>query len=243
VTVGSTDSIARYAYPGAELELFQHAVNWKRYYAGEIRQYINGDVLEVGAGIGATSRFLCDVRHSSWTCLEPDPALARRLLDDLATTRLPAPAVVREGTIRMLPPEASFDTILYIDVLEHIDDDRGELRESAQRLRRGGYLIVLAPAHMWLFSPFDRAIGHFRRYTRRSLVEAGPAGLALVRAFYLDTVGMLASLGNRLVLRAAHPNARQIRFWDSRLVPASRVVDRLTGRRAGKTVVAVWTKA
>jgi SAM-dependent methyltransferase len=236
------DSTSGHAYPGAELELFQHAVNWKRYYAGEIRRYINGDVLEVGAGIGATSRFLCDIRHSGWTCLEPDPELARRMRDEFGAHHLPAPAVVREGTVRTLPAEPSFDTVLYIDVLEHIDDDRAELRESALRLRRGGHLIVLAPAHMWLFSPFDKAIGHYRRYSRRSLVDAGPSGVALVRAFYLDGAGMLASLANRLVLRAAHPNAQQIRFWDSQLVPASRAIDRLTGQRVGKTVIAVWAK-
>jgi SAM-dependent methyltransferase len=240
--VSVRDGASGYAYPGGELELFRHAVTWKQYYAGELRPFIGGDVLEVGAGIGATSRFLCEPRHSSWTCLEPDPTLVRRLTDDLAARPLPARAAVRQGTVRTLPGEPSFDTVLYIDVLEHIDDDRAELRESALRLRPGGHVIVLAPAHMSLFSPFDQAIGHLRRYTRGSLVSAGPAGLTLVRAFYLDSLGMVASLGNRLVLRAAHPTETQIRVWDSRLVPLSRVVDRLTGHRLGKTVVAIWTK-
>jgi hypothetical protein len=48
-----------YSYQGSELDLFRHAVNWKRYYASRLQPYIKGDVLEVGAGIGATSRFLC----------------------------------------------------------------------------------------------------------------------------------------------------------------------------------------
>ena len=229
-----------YAYPGAELDLFKHAVRWKRYCAGQLGPYIKGDVLEVGAGIGGTSRFLCEARHASWTSLEPDPELARRLSEDVAARPLPVPAVVREGTVRTLPAETLFDTVLYIDVLEHIEDDRAELRQSALRLRDEGHLIVLAPAHNWLFSPFDTAVGHLRRYTRRSMVEVGPSNLALVRAFYLDSVGLLASLANRLVLRASHPTASQIRFWDSRLVPASRVIDRLARRRLGKTVVAVW---
>ena len=116
-----------YAYPGAELELFKHAVRWKRYYAGELAPYIRGDVLEVGAGIGVTSRFLCEARHSSWTSLEPDPQLAWTLRDDVAARPLPAPMVVREGTIRELPDESRFDSVLYIDVLEHIEDDRAEL--------------------------------------------------------------------------------------------------------------------
>jgi len=231
-----------YAYPGAELDLFKHAVRWKRYYAGELRPYIRGDVLEVGAGLGVTSRFLCEARHSSWTSLEPDPQLAGQLRHDVAARPLPAPVAVRQGTIRALPDEFRFDSVLYIDVLEHIEDDRAELRHSAERLRDGGHLIVLAPAHSWLFSPFDGAIGHFRRYTRKSLVDVGPSNLKLVRAFYLDSVGLLASLANKLVLRAAYPTQSQIRFWDSRLVPASHIVDRLTRQRMGKTVIAVWKK-
>ena len=231
-----------YAYPGAELDLFKHAVRWKRYYASEIGPYIRGDVLEVGAGVGATSRFLCYARHASWTSLEPDPTLAQRLSDDVAARPLPAPAIVRQGTVRTLPAESLFDTALYIDVLEHIEDDRAELRDSALRLRDGGHLIVLAPAHNWLFSAFDGALGHHRRYTRRSLVDVGPSNVRLVRAFYLDSVGILASLANRLLLRAAYPTEAQIRFWDLRLVPASHVIDRLTRQRLGKTVIAIWKK-
>jgi len=235
--------MTEYAYPGAELDLFKHAIRWKHYYADEIASYITGDVLEVGAGIGVTTRFLCTPRLTSWTSLEPDAGLVRRLTADVAANPLPVTSHVREGTVATMPAELRFDTILYIDVLEHIEDDCGELRQSASRLRAGGHLIVLAPAHNWLFSPFDRAIGHFRRYTRRTLLDAAPTGVTLVRAFYLDSIGLLANLANRLVLRASYPTHSQIRFWDSRLVPVSVAVDRVTGRRVGKTVIAVWKKA
>jgi SAM-dependent methyltransferase len=230
-----------YAYSGAELDLFKHAVRWKRYFASELGPYISGEVLEVGAGIGATARFLCEAHHSGWTSLEPDARLARRLTEDVAAHPLPAPMVVREGTIRTLPARSLFDTVLYIDVLEHVEDDGEELRESAVRVRESGQLIVLAPAHNWLFSPFDEAIGHFRRYSRRSLVAIGPSNLQLVRAFYLDSLGLFVSLANRLALRARYPTDAQIRVWD-RMIPLSRMLDRLTGQRLGKTVVAIWKR-
>jgi hypothetical protein len=63
-----------------------------------------------------------------------------------------------------------------------------------------------------------------------------------VRARYLDAVGLLASLANRLVLRSALPTASQIRAWDRFMVPMSRIVDPLLGYLAGKTVVAVWQR-
>jgi SAM-dependent methyltransferase len=229
-----------YSYQGSELDLFQHAVNWKRYYARRLQPFITGDVLEVGAGIGATSRFLCNGSLRSWTCLEPDAALATRLTAGLESAPLPVPASVVRGTLADLPAERRFDTILYIDVLEHIEDDRDELRHSAGRLRPGGRIVVLAPAHGWLFSRFDRAIGHHRRYSAAMLARITPAPLQLTTAFYLDAVGMLASLANRLLLREAYPTLSQIRFWDSTLVRLSRLVDPCTRHRVGKTVIGIF---
>jgi hypothetical protein len=111
----------------------------------------------------------------------------------LAVKPLPVPVRVICETVGDLASAESFDTILFIDVLEHIEDDRAELTRCVPRLRPGGHLIVLAPAHNLLFSPFDRAIGHFRRYERRALVQAAPPSLSLIRACYLDSAGMLAS--------------------------------------------------
>ena len=102
---------------------------------------------------------------------------------------------------------------------------------------------MLAPAHDWLFSPFDRSIGHYRRYSKSRVARITPDGLALRAAYYLDSVGMLASLANRVLLRAPLPTLEQIRFWDSTLVRVSRALDPLTVRRVGKSIVAVWTKA
>ena len=61
-------------------------------------------------------------------------------------------------------------------------------------------------------------------------------------AAYLDNVGLLLSLGNRLLLRRDLPSAAQIAFWDRRIIPLSRILDRLTGHRLGKTVLCVWRR-
>src|SRR5262249_30583866 len=132
--------------------------------------------------------------------------------------------------------------ILYLDVLEHIVDDRGELARAARRLAPNGRLVVLAPAHPWLYTPFDRAIGHHRRYTRASLRALAPDGVRELLLRYLDAAGLAASLGNRLVLRSAQPTSRQIRTWDRWLVPCSRWLDRATFGRIGKSVLGVWRK-
>jgi SAM-dependent methyltransferase len=229
------------SYVGSELEIFQHATRWKTYFARTLRPFIVGDVLEVGAGLGATSRFLCDGRQRSWTCLEPDPTLLGQLEASLRAHPLPSPGRALSGTLATLPEKERFDTILYVDVLEHIEDDRRELERSASRLRPGGHVIVLAPAHQALYSPFDKAIGHFRRYSKTSLLAAAPPALKSVESYYLDAAGMAASLANRLLLRASIPTHGQIRFWDRVLVPVSRVIDPVLAHTVGKSVVAIWT--
>ena len=109
-----------------------------------------------------------------------------------------------------------------------------------EHLAPGGSLIVLAPAHPALFSPFDQAVGHYRRYTGTTVARIAPAEVRLERLAYLDSVGIAVSLVNRLLLRRAIPTARQVRIWDRALVPLSTVLDPLLRFRLGKSVLAVW---
>jgi SAM-dependent methyltransferase len=232
--------MTEHAYVGSELELFAHATIWKSYVRRRIRKFVGREVLEVGAGLGGSTLVFCDGTPNRWVCLEPDPSLAAMLSQAIAQGTLPACCEALVGTLADVPAAPAFDTLLYLDVLEHIEDDRVELAAAAKRLRPGGHLIVLAPAHPWLYTPFDQAIGHYRRYTKRTLRDAAPEGLSQVRLDLLDSVGLLASLGNKLLLRSAAPSAGQIAFWDKVLVRLSRVADPLLGFRVGKSVLGVW---
>lgn len=234
--------MADFEYVGSELEVFQYAVNWKTYFRSQISEHLTGDVLEVGGGLGATTELLCDGRQQSWTVLEPDAALREQAQARFVTKPPASPIDLRSGTVEDLPSDQLFQAIIYIDVLEHIEDDQGELRRAAEHLASDGRLVVLAPAHNYLFSEFDRAIGHYRRYSRRMLLDVAPSGLELVRARYLDSVGMCASLANRWFLRKNRPTLGNIRFWDSYLVRASRLIDPVLGYALGKSVLAVWRK-
>jgi SAM-dependent methyltransferase len=235
-----TATLTPYQYEGTELELFQHAHNWKRYFRTHLTGYLRGDVLEVGGGIGGTSALLCRPDLESWTSLEPDPALVARMRERFGRQPLPVASEIITGTLADLAPGRAFDSILYVDVLEHLERDGPEMVAAAQHLRPGGFLVVLAPAHQWLYTPFDEAIGHYRRYSAGTLAAALPAELSVERLFYLDSVGLLALLANRLLLRSAMPSPGQLRFWDSVLVRLSRLADPLLGYAVGKTVVGVW---
>ncbi|MBI3678472.1 MAG: class I SAM-dependent methyltransferase [Proteobacteria bacterium] len=231
-----------FCYVGNELELFSGATRWKKYWSGKIRKYFSGSILEVGAGLGTNVSYLWNLDIEKWTCLEADAELAAEIQRRICIGALPANCVGLHGKVQDLPATEQFDTVAYIDVLEHIPDDGEELQRAASRLTAGGRLIVLAPAYNWLLSEFDRAIGHHRRYTVNSLLRLSPASTRCETHFYLDSVGMLASMGNRFLLRQTHPSKRLIVLWDRAFIPLSTVFDRLCNFRFGKTIVVVWRR-
>jgi SAM-dependent methyltransferase len=234
--------VTDFTYVGSELELFSAAWNWKSYWSRQIRPFIAGDVIEVGAGIGSNTPFLDPGGNERWVCLEPDPLLIAKLTKNLKRPTARSHYETVCGTLQTLDADQRFHTIIYIDVLEHIEHDREELSLAASRLRPGGRIIVLAPAHQWLFTPFDAAIGHLRRYDRSMLRSISPTGLRLEQLIYLDSAGLTASVANLFLLRQSMPTKGQLQFWDHWIVTASRVLDKLLLHSVGKSIVAVWRR-
>jgi SAM-dependent methyltransferase len=227
-------------YIGKELELFLMADTWKRYFTSRLRPYLVGDLLEVGAGMGANACYFYRDDLNRYVSLEPDTRLCDVYRGWQAEGRIPARCELVQGTLETLAPNATFDSIVYIDVLEHIEDDHAEFQLAYARLRPGGYLSVLCPAHHFLFSQFDRVIGHFRRYNKRMFLRLSDH--KPLRIEYLDSIGMAASVANRLLLKQSYPKENQILFWDRCLVRMSRILDPLTFRRMGKSILGVWKK-
>lgn len=229
-------------YIGNELELFQHASNWKKYFGAYLMPYLNGTVLEVGAGIGGTTMHLCNGSQKKWLCLEPDPSLFSELEKKIQDHELPNCCIPIKGTIENLSPQEKYNTILYIDVIEHIENDVSELMEVEKLLCDNGYLIVLVPAHQFVYNSFDKSIGHFRRYNKRMLLHTAPPNLKLKKIIYLDSMGLLASILNRFFLKQKYPTAKQIKMWDKSLVRISKVTDFILNYKMGKTLIAIWQK-
>lgn len=232
----------QYSYPGQELAFFEKAVNWKGYFASYIKPYVRKKVLEVGSGIGATTSLLNDGTASQWVLLEPDEAMVTILQQKINTQPQFSNCTILKQTISNLNVAEKFDTIVYIDVLEHIEDDKKEMEKASQLLSANGHLIILSPAYNFLFSPFDKAIGHYRRYTSSSLRVAMPEEFDLVKMNYLDSVGFFASFANKLFLKQSYPTEKQIRMWDSYMIPISRWTDKIFFHSFGKSILGIWRK-
>lgn len=231
-----------FTYTGTELSVFYEAGNWKEYWASKIEQFMGSCILEVGAGLGANTRILCNATYDQWIAIEPDYAMVAQLQERKKNGEFPPHCKFRHGTVQDIAANELFDTVIYLDVLEHIQNDAEELLCSSKHVKVGGHLIVLAPAYQFLFSEFDRAVGHFRRYDREMLSTLTPPGFGTSVSYYLDSIGLLASLTNLVLLRSSQPTLKQILFWDTYMVRLSRILDPLVNYSFGRSILCVWER-
>ena len=135
-----------------------------------------------------------------------------------------------------------FDLIILADVLEHIQNDKLQLSRIYNLLAPDGLLLIYVPSCQFLFSTFDESIGHFRRYSRDSLLSILPHSCKLITLKSFDSVGFFLSFANKLILKSPSPSLAQISFWDKVVIPLSRVVDKLLRYKFGKNIFVALSK-
>ncbi|NUP10426.1 MAG: class I SAM-dependent methyltransferase [Polyangiaceae bacterium] len=146
------------------------------------------ELLEVGAGVGQNLPMLASFGRVDASEINPVGVEAIR-----------HGAVAREIFTAPIPFTLgrTYDVICALDVIEHLEDDRGGVACLAQHLRPGGLLVATVPAYQFLFSDHDRALHHFRRYTRRSFCDVFPSDLTIVTAGYFNHLLFPAAVAAR----------------------------------------------
>lgn len=226
-------------YPGKELEAMSSAVNYHRWIIDEFEPYLGGDVAEVGAGIGTMSQLILAKGIRRLHAFEPSSNMFPRLAEGL---RGEARAVAVNEFFGAKHAGRGFDSILYINVLEHVEDDRAELAYAWQALRPGGRLLVFVPALQWLYSDFDKQVGHFRRYERDALAaDARSAGFAIEKSRYFDAAGVIPWYIHFVMLRRPMGGGG-VSLYDKVAVPASRFIESIVPPPIGKNILLVARK-
>lgn len=206
------------------LESIRRANKFNRWVFRQFSQFIGQRVFEAGCGIGNfTEQLLLKERL---VCVDLNPhyvhLISRRYghLENLRTERLD---IAQPETYRKLREEG-LDTIVCLNVIEHIDEDETVLRQFHEVLQPGGHAIILVPAHEWLYTPADKALGHFRRYSRDELQsKLQAAGFEVVHIQNFNRLGVLGWYVNGLMKRT-RISPRQMRLYD-RLLPLAKLMD------------------
>jgi len=226
-------------YPGKELEAMSFALNYHRWILHEFEPYLGDTVAEVGAGVGSVSRLLLGTRIKRLVAFEPSANLFPLLEKELQDEARGHP--VNDVFDRKYVAEG-FDTVVYINVLEHIRDDRSELANAFETLKPGGYVLLFVPALAWLYSDFDRKIGHVRRYSKASLsTVVGDVGFAVLRARYFDLAGIVPWYVKYVLLRTSMGSA-SVTLYDRIVVPVIRRIEGSVTPPIGKNVLLIARK-
>ena len=210
---------------------------YRAFQLSMIEPHCGSSVLEVGAGLGEfASQFQGLERH---VLTDVDPCAVAAMAERFADRREVEARVLdlAQGGIDLGKPVS---TIVAINVLEHLDDDTGALRALAGMAEPGGRIVLWVPAYMQLYGDFDRAVGHLRRYTPRTMTAAirnAGLGAELVRPVnLLGGIAWWATVRRGMV---GSPNPRLVRAYDRFVVPVTRVVEQRVTPPFGQSVLAV----
>jgi SAM-dependent methyltransferase len=233
-------SATDFHYHGRESEMAS-AANYHAWILRELGPFIGKTVAEVGAGSGNVSSMLLARGVERLMAIEPSrnvfPQLAARLAGE------PRAEAHNEFFHQVAPKLAgTLDTVLYINVLEHIENDAAELRLAREALGPGGHVCVFVPALQALYSRFDAEVGHVRRYHRAPLCRLmESAGLHVVKSRYFDIVGSALWFVAYRLMNGGIVGG-QVSLYDRWVVPVVSRLEAIVPPPIGKNLIVVGVR-
>jgi SAM-dependent methyltransferase len=226
-------------YFGKDLEAMSFAINYHKWIMDEFYPYLGSFVAEVGAGTGNFSRLILETHIKSLNAYEPSKNMYPLLKEALSQDKR---AEAIKGFFSSADTEEGFDSILYVNVLEHIKDDASELANAHKALNLNGHLLIFVPALPWLYSDLDKQLGHFRRYVKKDLADlTKKVGFTIVKARYFDIAGIIPWYVNFVLLNNSIRGG-SVSLYDRLVVPLMRLSERLIPPPIGKNVLLIAKK-
>lgn len=226
-----------------DLEQMRLAKNYNNWLYQLVKPYLGKRVLEIGAGIGTVStKIITEV--DLLISVEPNPYCVRQLKSQLGSN----PKFILFDRRLEDCSAASFndykvDTVLCINVLEHIEDDLATLRLFEEVIQSGGRVVLLLPAVPQAYGPIDQAVGHFRRYSKSSIQSVlNQTTLIAERYTYSNFVGLLGWFFNARIKKSIRQSSTQIKLFDW-LTPLISTIERTFGCPIGLSLISISRKA
>jgi len=229
-------------YFGRDLEAMSFANNYHLWILEEFRPFFGQHLLEVGAGTGDFSELLLQTQPDSLTVVEP----SKNMFPLLEETFKNRPNIERFNAFfgdvyQSLSTQPN--TIIYVNVLEHISEDKSELTYVYQALPVGGYVCIFVPALQWLYGTADANVGHVRRYYKKPLeaiVES--VGFEIVKSNYFDIAGIIPWWILFRLFKSQSIKANQVSVYDKVVVPIMRRIEKTIPIPIGKNILMVGKK-
>ncbi len=207
----------------------------------QIQPHCKGKILEIGSGIGNISCFFVDNKHDidlsdirdQYRSYLSKRFFSQQCFDiDIVGENFNTIHAKKFGT---------YDAIFALNVVEHIKDDQMALLNMVKLLKPGGNIVILVPAYQHLYNGFDRALEHFRRYTKSTLLTIFPANVQLVKAWYFNFAGIFGWFLVGTLLRKKVIPESNMRVYNV-LTPLFKLVDKVVFNSMGLSVIAVYQK-
>ena len=225
------------SYLNHVLKYFDLAKNYRSYQLDLIKDYIGKKILEIGPGNGEIIENFQDEKHEI-TLIDNDSEMCKVLKEKFKENK----------NIKILNSDINsvnekYNSILYMDVIEHIENDIDELDRACNLLSDFGRLIIIVPAFNFLFSDFDKDVGHYRRYYKKDFLNyAKNKNLKILSLKYFDSLGFfILSLSKFLNFKGRNNAVIGIKVWNM-LMPLSRLIDKLFFHQFGKSLICVIEK-
>ena len=237
-----------FAYPGRELEAMDGAANYHRWILGIFKPFLGRHLVEVGAGLGSLSELILAEHHCQTLALvEPSKdmyeglvAKAKRLS---TATRLDTYHGAFPEVAPLIKAREAPDSIIYVNVLEHIAEDEAELETIRNTLVDRGRAFLFVPALPWLYGAFDERVGHLRRYKKQELEEKlRRTGFKTVVSTYFDLPGVAPWWLKYRLLKSTSMEPGGVKLYDRFIVPTARRLESIISPPIGKNVVVVAEK-
>lgn len=233
-------------YTGKDLEAMFFAVNYHKWILDEFRPFLGKNLIEVGAGTGSFSRLLIKENPQSLQIIEPSERFDE-LLKNISQIKANSEINFYQSVFPQMADQFSnqnnIDSIVYVNVLEHIEDDLAELQSVYQTLRPGGRGFIFVPALMPLYGEFDRKIGHFRRYNKKEIEEkCRSIGFKILKSNYFDFLGMIAWYMKYKLFRSSSLEVRTINLYDKMMIPVVKKLERTLTAPLGKNILIIIEK-
>ena len=201
-------------YPGWELKYFDKAQNFRNYQQHLIKKYINGTVAEVGPGNGINAKMYkkyCDKLH----LFEPTKKLSYNLKKKFKSN-----SKIKVFNKRFKKNKKYYDSIIYLDVIEHIKDHKKEIINAYNSLKKNGYLVINVPAFQFLYSQFDKDVDHIKRFNKNDFEKIFQnKKVGNLNMFYYDSIGFCLSFISRIFTKNYKSNfGLKIKFWNKFII-------------------------